>query len=194
MAVIGGINDLFTNHALRRLLLRIRFPLFLLLVPFVARFMDPRWLWPGLAVAMVGQLIQTWCFSALVKDRELTIRGPYLLVRNPMYLGRYFLILGFVLLLNNLLIVVAFTIVYYLYMFNRVRREEGRLGRAFGPAFEDYCGKVNRFVPSLRGLRHGKLWFFDRGMFLENNAHWNIVLTLAAFATIYGAHLIWFKR
>ena len=47
---------------------------------------------------MFGQLIQTWCFASLVKNWQLTERGPYLMCRNPMYIGRYFLILGFVLL------------------------------------------------------------------------------------------------
>jgi hypothetical protein len=37
------------------------------------------------------------------------------------------------------------------------------------------------------------VWFFDRGMFLENHGHWNIVLTLAAYAAIYALRLLVFS-
>ena len=46
-------------------------------------------------------------------------------------------------------------------------------------------GDVARFVPTLRGWGHRSVWFFDMGMFRENNAHWNIVLTAAAFTALY---------
>jgi protein-S-isoprenylcysteine O-methyltransferase Ste14 len=159
----------------------------LLLVP-LARWMRPEWLPVGFAVSMAGQAIQTWCFASLVKNRELSIRGPYLLVRNPMYLGRYFLLLGFVLLLGRWQAVAVYTLVYYVYMVNRVRREERRLDRVFGERFRAYCARVRRFLPSFGNLGDRSVWFFDWGMFLENHAHWNLVLTLAAYGALFGIH------
>jgi protein-S-isoprenylcysteine O-methyltransferase Ste14 len=172
------------NVAIRRFLFRTRHLLALVLLVPLARFMKPEWLPIGFAVSLVGQAIQVWCLSSLVKNLELTVRGPYLLVRNPMYLGRYFLLLGFVLLLGNLWAVVGFTVGYWLYMTSRVKREERRLARNFGERFAAYCSQVRRFLPSLRAAE-GEVWVFERRLFFENHAHWNVLGTLAAYAVLY---------
>jgi len=59
-------------------------------------------------VSVLGEAIQLWSFASLVKNEQLTARGPYVLVRNPMYLGRFFLILGIALLFGNVYITLAY--------------------------------------------------------------------------------------
>jgi uncharacterized membrane protein len=177
---------LFHNPALRRFLFHTRHLLALLFLVPLAAFMDPAWLAPGFAVSMFGQAIQVWCLSSLVKNQELTVRGPYLVVRNPMYLGRYFLLLGFVLLLGNPWVVLGYTAVYYAYMSNRVEREERRLRRNFGESFERYCREVRRFLPSPARLARQDVYVFRRELFLENHAHWNILGTVAAYAALWA--------
>ena len=183
----NAVNELFNHLAVRKGLFKGRFVLAAALLVPVAYYMQPRWLVPGLAVSMFGQLIQTWCFASLVKNRELTARGPYLMCRNPMYVGRYFLILGFAMLLWNPWVIGAYTLIYWLYMTHRVSREERRLAW-LGDPYVEYCKKVNRDLPSLRPLADRRLYFFDRQMFLENNAHWNILATLGAYGLIYVLH------
>ena len=178
------VNELFNHPAVRKGLFKGRFVFAAALLVPAAYYMQPRWLVPGLAVSMFGQLIQTWCFASLVKNRELTVRGPYLMCRNPMYVGRYFLILGFAMLLWNPWVIGAYTLIYWLYMTHRVSREERRLAW-LGDSYVVYCKKVNRYLPSLRPLADRRLYFFDRQMFLENNAHWNILATLGAYGLIY---------
>lgn len=173
------------NVAIRRFLFRTRHLFALLLLVPLAALMKPEWLAPAFAVSMAGQAIQIWCLSSLVKNFELTVRGPYLLVRNPMYLGRYFLLLGFVLLLGNPWAVVVYTVLYYVYMAGRVKREERRLRRNFGEAFEAYCREVRRFVPSPLPLFRREVWVFEWRLFLDNHAHWNLLGTLAAYAVLY---------
>jgi hypothetical protein len=107
------------------------------------------------------------------------------MVRNPMYLGRYFLLLGFAMLLGDVWVIVAYTILYYLYMLNRVRREERRLKRNFGADFETYCREVRRFLPNPFRSFDREIWVFEWGLFLENHAHWNILGTIAAYAGLY---------
>ena len=181
----NAVNDLFNHPAIRKGLFKGRFLFAAALLVPVAYYMQPRWLLPGLAVSMFGQLIQTWCFASLVKNAELTVRGPYSMCRNPMYVGRYFLILGFVMLLWNPWIIGAYTVIYWLYMTHRVSREERRLCEWLGEPYVEYCKKVNRYFPSLRPLADRGLYFFDWKMFLFNNAHWNIVATLSAYGLIY---------
>ena len=126
--VINTLKDLLANEALRTFLVRTRYLVAVALLFPLARAMHPELLPVALLVSLAGQAVQTWCFASLVKNRELTVRGPYVLVRNPMYLGRYFLLLGFVLLLASPLAVAVYTVGYVVYMVARVAREERRLG------------------------------------------------------------------
>jgi protein-S-isoprenylcysteine O-methyltransferase Ste14 len=187
------LHDLFSNQQIRRVLVKSRWLLSLLLVLPVARFMRPELLPAAVALSLFGQLVQGWCFASLVKNRELSIRGPYLLVRNPMYLGRYFLMLGFVVLLGSRIAVVVFTVVYYLYMLYRVKREEARLNRAYKEEFRSYCSKVHRFWPTFGRLSDPNVRFWDNGMFIENNGHWNILLTLIAYVAVFALHATLFS-
>lgn len=184
----GVVQDLFSNQPIRRFLKKTRYLFAAVLALPLAYFIGPDRVPAGLAISLFGQLIQGWCFASLVKNTELSVRGPYLLVRNPMYLGRYFLILGFVWLLDYWPAVATYTILYYPYMHYRVMREEKRLLRIHRDAFEGYCREVRRFLPSLRNLGNPHVRFWDNAMFVENNGHWNIVLTLAAFAAVWGLH------
>ncbi len=111
--VFDAIHRLFNNPTLRKALVRSRVLLGLLAVAAIIWKLDPRWLLPGFLVSMFGELVQLWCFASLDKSRTLASNGPYALVRNPMYLGRYFILLGGLMLLGRWWVLVLFTVVYY---------------------------------------------------------------------------------
>ncbi|MDR2981259.1 MAG: hypothetical protein LBV12_03325, partial [Puniceicoccales bacterium] len=90
-------RNIFQNPHVRRTLAFLRIPLFALTASIVALFVNKNWLLAGFIVSLFGQLIQSWSFASLDKNSTLAVQGPYTMVRNPMYLGRYFLILGFTL-------------------------------------------------------------------------------------------------
>ena len=71
------------------------------------------------------------------------------MVRNPMYLGRFVMLSGFVLLLGSGWLV-GFTIAYWAYMDARVQREEAHLRPISAPPTRDYRRNVRRFVPGWR--------------------------------------------
>jgi len=90
--------NVFRHKGVRRFVVRLRVPLFVVALALLLPFAQRQWALAGFVVSMAGQLIQLWCFATLEKNETLASRGPYTMVRNPMYLGRYFLILGFVML------------------------------------------------------------------------------------------------
>jgi hypothetical protein len=59
------------------------------------------WFWPGFGVSVFGAVMQWWCFSCIMTSKELAVNGPYSFVRNPMYLSRFFLVLGGVVMIGN---------------------------------------------------------------------------------------------
>jgi hypothetical protein len=132
---------------------------------------------------MVGELIQLWSFASLDKNSDLAIRGPYAMVRNPMYLGRYFILLGFLMLLGTWWILVLYTVAYWFYMDTRVEREEAHLRPIFGPRYDEYCARVRRFIPG-PPLPGQPVAYWNWTLFRQNNAAANLLGTLAVWATV----------
>lgn len=183
----------FFNHPLaRKIFLKLRYVLFLAVLVLLARYADVALLPAAFLVSLLGEAIQLWSFASLVKNEQLTARGPYVLVRNPMYLGRFFLILGIVLLFGNPYITAAYVIFYYFYMVNRVGREEQRLAQLLGQPYRDYCARVNRFLPSFSRLADPAVRFFNRSVLVRNNGHWNLLAMLVFYAALAG-YLIYFR-
>ena len=79
--------------------------------------------------------------------RRLVDRGPYRLVRNPMYVGAGLALLGAALFYQSVALVAyagVFLIVAHLFV---VLYEEPTLRRTFGNDYEAYCRRVGRWWP-----------------------------------------------
>jgi protein-S-isoprenylcysteine O-methyltransferase Ste14 len=183
--VSSQIHVIFNNKAIRSVLTRLRYLIFLAAFVMFLPHIRPAWFWPGFAVSMFGELTQVWCFASLEKNRVLADSGLYRLTRNPMYLGRFFVLLGFLLLTGSIWIILGFAVLYYFYMVNRVKREEKKLRVVFGEEYQGYCRDINRFIPSFRGIDWRSLWIFKWDVFLENNGHWNFTGVFACYAIFY---------
>lgn len=183
--MISSVNALFNHPGLRAFLVRLRLPIAIVTALLVIHYADPRWLWPGFAISAAGEFIQLWCFATLNKNASLACRGPYAIVRNPMYLGRFFILFGILLLLGSPWILVVFTVGYWFYMANRVRREEKRLKVVLGAPYEDYCRETGRFVPGTP-YRGEPVLVWDWALFRQNHGLVNMVGTLAFWVVAIG--------
>jgi protein-S-isoprenylcysteine O-methyltransferase Ste14 len=181
-----AIHRLFNNAAARKISLNLRYVVALALLVVVAFLMKPEWLLPAFLVSMVGELIQCWSFGCLIKNDELAARGPYALTRNPMYLGRFLLILGLVMLFGNPYVILVYCVLYFFYMVNRVEREEAKLRPAFGEPYEEYCRDVNRYWPKLSRLFAKDVRFFSWKRFANNHGHWNFLSVLVIYGALYA--------
>lgn len=186
---LSRVHGFFNHEGVRKFFLKIRVPLALGAAGLLIEYSDPAMFYPALCVSMGGGLLQSWCFGTLDKKRELATIGPYSLVRNPMYLGRYFLILGALMLPGKqaLWFLPPFTVLYYFYMANRVRREEETLRGVFGKEYEEYCMAVPRFLPASKPFRGNPVRTFRRDLFFINHGHWNILGVTAFYLVAYIA-------
>jgi steroid 5-alpha reductase family enzyme len=123
---------------------------FLLAAPALALlviFTDRGPMWPGVAVALFGEAIQISASAHLRKNAELVNSGPYGWVRNPMYVGRFFVGLGLALLTWRWFLIAPYVVIFCLYAQARVLGEEARLRGLFGEDFDSYCRRVRRWLP-----------------------------------------------
>jgi len=125
----------------------------------------------GFAFIFLGQIIRVSArgYKAVHSDQsqELIQGGPYQVVRNPMYLGIILIGLGVVLTIFQWWAVLIFALVFILRYILLIFEEENKLLTIFGQAYQEYCKKVPRLLPSLIVL--GKLNIKD---YLPMRLHW----------------------
>lgn len=183
-------GGLFHHLGLRKLLVKLRVPIGMVAMLLLAKFAHSEFLLAGFLVSMFGLFIQIWCFASLDKNATLTARGPYTMVRNPMYLGRFFIMFGFLMLLGNWWLMGGFSVLYWLYMSARVQREEKRLIAIFTESYAHYCATVRRFIPQWPATGEAVM-YWNWQLCKQNHAALNLLATVAAWifvavATIWG--------
>ncbi|MCF8026217.1 MAG: isoprenylcysteine carboxylmethyltransferase family protein [Desulfobacteraceae bacterium] len=186
LPVINRINEVFNSRKARKSFLKLRFPLLLILFFLLLPLVEKKWFFAGLGVSIIGELIQLWCFATIKTKKRLTTEGPYMFVRNPMYIGRFFLIFGILMITGNPWILLAYIIIYYFYMTNRVKREERLLSELFGQEYADYCRGVRPYMPTINSFFHSKKLFqFDSQSFAENHGVRNMAMAGVCYVILY---------
>lgn len=112
----------------------------------------------GLAAISMGLLIRFWASGYLRKKESLIIDGPYAFVRNPLYLGSFFIALGF-LLLARVYIFIPLILIIFGFVYHRLILEEEReLLMIFKEQYLEYCKHVPRFIPRLTPYRKNSFY------------------------------------
>jgi protein-S-isoprenylcysteine O-methyltransferase Ste14 len=123
------------------------------------------YLWPiiiGLVITITGQLIRgaTIGLAYIIRGgkegkvyaEELVTTGIFNHCRNPLYVGNILMLLGVGFLSNSLLYVAVIMPLFLVIYQAIVLAEENFLRSKFGPSFDQYCSRVNRWFPSLKGI------------------------------------------
>lgn len=121
--------------------------------------------WPiiiGLIITITGQIIRgaTIGLAYIIRGgkdgqvyaEELVTQGIFNHCRNPLYVGNILMLLGVGILSNSILYLVVLIPLFLLIYHAIVLAEEKFLRAKFGSSFEQYCKRVNRWLPDLRGL------------------------------------------
>jgi protein-S-isoprenylcysteine O-methyltransferase Ste14 len=152
----------------------------LLADPFVAALV-------GFAVALTGQVVRgtTIGLQYIVRGGrnhrvyadDLVTEGLFRHTRNPMYVGKFLMVLGAGIASNHWPALLAFTSAYSLMYQAVTLAEEDYLRGKFGASFDAYCARVPRWWPRFDGLRE---------TFETTRFHWTRVLVKE-----YSAPLGW---
>ena len=107
----------------------------------------------GVRAAVVGlAYIKRGGLNKQVYAKALVTEGLFAHCRNPLYVGNLLLLAALLVIVNNLwayLIGGGFFLFAYVAI---VVAEETYLAGKFGGEYEDYCRRVNRWLPNVRGL------------------------------------------
>lgn len=117
----------------------------------------------GVLLAAIGQALRITVIGYAYIQRggagkrlaapKLVAEGFYAHSRNPMYVGNMLLLCGLAIIYNSIWVYALILPVYIGGLLSIVKAEEHFLAEKFGAEYADYCARVNRFLPGLRGLR-----------------------------------------
>src|SRR5208282_5943486 len=141
------------------------FPLVYLLLIFKSPGLFPDFrtaLAIGLAVTVLGQFLRAITIgleyiirggrNRQVYAEKLVTGGIFTHCRNPLYVGNLLIILGVGGASNShLFMCIGFP--FFLFAYRAiVAAEENFLRNKFGAEFDEYCARVNRFLPNFSGI------------------------------------------
>ena len=147
----------------------------------------------GIALALAGQLLRIVTIGFEYIERggrnrqvyasKLVQGGVFALCRNPLYVGNLLLAAGLALVVHSALFyLLVLPLVGYAYV-AIVAAEEAFLHEKFGAEYAQYCRRVNRWLPHVRGWRAavaGMRFNWRRVLVKEYNTVFVVLLTLAA--------------
>lgn len=112
--------------------------------------------WAGVAVALAGAIFALWArFTigrnwsgtiTLKSEHELITRGPYAIVRHPIYTGLLVALLGTALVVGEWRGLIAVALAFIGWRWKSLI-EERVMVEQFGPAYVDYRRRVKALIP-----------------------------------------------
>jgi len=113
--------------------------------------------WVGIGLGVLGVAFSLWAIVTLGRhydlvlevhqDHELVRRGPYALVRHPVYTGLALHFAGVCLATGSALLIAGTLLVSFPAFYLRARAEETLLRERFGAEYEKYAREVPMLVP-----------------------------------------------
>jgi protein-S-isoprenylcysteine O-methyltransferase Ste14 len=142
----------------------------------------------GLSLVAAGTLLRSWAAGILHKRIQLTTSGPYGLVRHPLYVGSFMMMLGFSALVNdteNIWIVIG-PILAILVL--RSIDEERSLSARFPADWKEYTESVPRYVPRRLSTNGPSNWSLRQ--WLHNREYQAASAALVGLVAIQCWHLM----
>lgn len=109
------------------------------------------WIDVGLGCAlMIWAVLTIWRHRTTVNPykgaSELVTSGPFAFSRNPIYLADVVIYVGVMLLIGSFWPLVFAPLVWAIMRYAVIAHEEVHLRAKFGPAYNDYSGRVRRWI------------------------------------------------
>ena len=115
--------------------------------------------WLGVAIGIISLLLFIWVQLTLGRSsslkieiqelQELITKGPYNLVRHPMYTSLLILHIGVFLMTSNWFIGASWFASLILFLVFRIPKEEEALLDEFGELYQNYMNKKGRVFPKI---------------------------------------------
>lgn len=141
----------------------------------------------GLLVSFLGEMIRvisvgyayagTSGRESFLRAENLNVTGIYSIVRNPLYIGNFFMFTGLVAVFSNVYAVLVFGVFLFLQYYFVILAEENFLIETYGKDYEAYCTRVRRIIPTFKDYKRNRNPFnLKKVIFKENDSVFNMLV------------------
>lgn len=120
----------------------------------------------------------------------LNTTGIYSMVRHPLYLGNYFMMLGVVTFSHHVQSVIIFTLLFALYYERIMYAEEAFLKSKFGEEYRDWSIQTPAFFPRFSAYKPSRLPFSFRNVLRREHGSFFAVILSMFVVKVYGDWII----
>lgn len=114
---------------------------------FTAPAGEPR-IFLGFALAAIGQAWRIYAAGVIHKNRQLASTGAYSLVRHPLYLGNFLILVGFAIASGNGYVLAAVACFFAFYYPAAIRYEDHKLEGIFGDEWRAWSRNIPGMFPT----------------------------------------------
>ena len=186
-------NWLFRYRSIIPLLLLLPILFYIYYYPYYFFSLTNKWTIICLIISVFGELIRiiTVGFvpigtsgrnTAKQRAKSLNTTGIYSIIRHPLYLGNYFIWMGFLLLFYNLWLYIIVSLVYILYYERIMFAEERFLEKKFGEQYLKWSEGIPAFIPSFSNYKKSEINFSIKSILRREYA--GVLATVIGFAYI----------
>jgi protein-S-isoprenylcysteine O-methyltransferase Ste14 len=101
----------------------------------------------GLAMALVGQVFRIYAAGFIFKNKQLASTGPYALVRHPLYLGNFLILIGFTLAAANLYVAIGVVVFFLIWYPAAIAYEDSKLENIFEEEWREWSKDIRAIIP-----------------------------------------------
>ena len=138
--------------------------------PHIQNSMHEAWSLVCLGISYIGLIIRIMTLGYVPKGTSgrntkrqvadrLNTTGMYSLVRHPLYLGNYIIVLGIILFTMSLWFVLVISLFFWIYYERIMIAEEEFLRNKFGKVYTDWAQITPAFIPAFRSWKTPDLPF-----------------------------------
>lgn len=155
----------------------------------------------GAGICFFGAMIRFVSGGFLRKEAALSVGGPYMFTRNPLYFGTLIMGIGAFVAVDAYILGVLMAIWFTVNYGFVIEHEEEKLPRYFGDPYLKYKTLVPRFFPSIRPVLFNKKKFleinpdpviyrFSFSLAMKNKAYEAIVSFVGIMLGLYGIAML----
>jgi len=101
----------------------------------------------GLTMAVFGQVFRIYAAGFIHKNKQLASTGAYALVRHPLYLGNFLILIGFALAANNIYVWIGVVVFFLIWYPAAISYEDSKLESIFEDEWRAWSKNIRAIIP-----------------------------------------------
>ena len=141
----------------------------------------------GIFLSIIGEIIRIFAVGysfygtsgreSYLRADNLNVKGIYSIVRNPLYIGNFFIFSGVLIVYSNLIALLLFDFFLIIQYYFIILSEENFLLNKYRKIYEHYCMKVSKIFPNFKNYQKPDHKFnFKKALFKEKSSILNLLI------------------